>query len=371
MKNRESWIDFALFIFAIIDRLQSFKKLVTSRGFIIGSIVAVFTFVAMFAFYAYQLLQTPNFQINKKATYLYIPEEATFQNVLDSLDKYDIIQDKVSFAFLARLMSYQGNVKPGRYLIHTNANNRQIVSMLRIGAQDPIRLTINSTRLKKDLIRRICVKLQISPEELEKLVQNPEITKKYGFDTTTIACMFLPNTYEVYWNISAEEFLERMSKEYQKFWTEERISKAKKLELNPIEVSVLASIVQAETVKNDEKPKVAGVYINRLEKGIKLQADPTLIFAWQDFSIKRVLNRHKEIESPYNTYMYKGLPPGPINIPSPSSINAVLNYEKHEYIFFCAKPDFSGYHAFAKTLSEHNANARAYQQALNKLDIYR
>ena len=183
--------------------------------------------------------------------------------------------------------------------------------------------------------------------------------------------MFIPNTYEVYWTIKGDELMKRLKKEYDRFWTPERDQKAKVLEMTREEVSTLAAIVQAETAKSDEKPRVAGVYINRLRKGIALQADPTLIFALGDFTIKRVLNKDKEVDSPYNTYLYAGLPPGPIRMPNITSIKSVLNYESHDYIYFCAKEDFSGYHNFVTTYSQHRKNARKYQKALNNKKVYR
>jgi UPF0755 protein len=204
-------------------------------------------------------------------------------------------------------------------------------------------------------------------------MSDPAVVAEYGFDTTTIVSMFLPNTYEFYWNTSSKELLDRMHKEYQKFWTEERKQKAKAIGFTPVQVSVLASIVEAEQGRwADERPRIAGVYINRMtskETDYKLQADPTLVFAHGDFAIRRVLTGHKQINSPYNTYKFRGLPPGPINLPSPVSIDAVLNYEKHNYLYFCAKEDFSGYHAFAQTYEEHLKNARLYQAALNSKNI--
>ena len=197
-----------------------------------------------------------------------------------------------------------------------------------------------------------------------------DLIDKYGFVRETFPAMFIPNTYEFYWNTSAERFIQRMNGEYKIFWSDDRIAKAENLKLKPVEVSVLASIIELESMHNDENQTIAGVFINRLKKGMPLQSDPTIIFAWQDFSIRRVLNKHREIKSPYNTYRNRGLPPGPICIPSISSIDAVLNYEKHNYLYFCAKDDFSGYHNFAGTLSEHNRNARLYQHALNKRRIF-
>ena len=316
-------------------------------------------------FYGYQLVRTANFQVDKKDTYLYIPQGAKFKTVLDSLKSRDIIQNVVSFAFLSKLLKYQENVKPGRYLIKKNMTNKEAVLMLRAGLQSPVKLTFNSVRLKQDLVKKVTKNLTFSPARFEELLSNTKLVQKYGFDTTTIVSMFLPNTYQVYWNISPRQLLDRMHREYQKFWNKKRLAKAKTIGLKPYEVSVLASIVQAETNKNDEKPRVAGVYLNRLQKGIPLEADPTLVYAWKDFTLKRVLNRHKKIDSPYNTYKNKGLPPGPINIPSIKTLEAVLDYEQHDYLFFCAKPDFSGYHSFAKNNAQHNRNARLYHKALN------
>jgi UPF0755 protein len=331
--------------------------------------VAVSMVTVTITFYGYQLVRTPNFQVDKKDTYLYIPQGAKFKTVLDSLKARDIVQNTVSFAFLSKLLKYQENVKPGRYLIKKSMTNLEAVRMLRAGLQSPVKLTFNSVRLKEDLVKKVSKDLPFGAGEFAKLLNDPKVTKKYGFDTTTIVSMFLPNTYQVYWNVSPEQLLERMHKEYKKFWNDKRLAKAKAVGLKPTEVSVLASIVQAETNKKDEKPRIAGVYLNRLQKGIPLEADPTLVYALGDFTIKRVLNRHKKIESPYNTYKYKGLPPGPINIPSITSLDAVLNYEQHDYLFFCAKADFSGYHAFAKTNAQHSRNARLYHRALNMRKI--
>jgi UPF0755 protein len=203
------------------------------------------------------------------------------------------------------------------------------------------------------------------------MLSSYDFASKYGFNEQTIMTMFIPNTYEFYWNTSADEFFERMADEYKKFWTDERKQKAKNIGLSQSEVSILASIVELETQKKDERPTVAGVYINRLKKKMLLQADPTVVFALGDFTINRVLKIHLETDSPYNTYKYSGLPPGPIYLPSISSIDAVLNFENHDYIYFCAKEDFSGYHNFAKTLAQHNENARKFQQALNKRKIWK
>ncbi|MGD1840090.1 MAG: endolytic transglycosylase MltG [Thermonemataceae bacterium] len=322
--------------------------------------------LATFSFYFYQMVKSPNFQVQKEAGYLYIPQEATFRTVLDSLKAKDMIHDITSFAFLSKLMKYQENVRPGRYLIPTDATNMEVVVLLRSGQQVPVQLQFSALRTKEQLAARISRQVALSEEALLNALNDPTVAQKYGFDTTTFMCMFLPNTYEVYWSTSLEQFLERMAEEYKKYWTTERVMEAEAVGLTPIEVTILASIVQAETAQEDEMPTIAGVYINRLERDQLLQADPTVIFAVGDFTIKRVLNVHLEVDSPYNTYRYKGLPPGPINLPAMAALNAVLNYEKHDYVYFCAKEDFSGYHNFAKSYQVHLQNARRYQRALQQ-----
>jgi UPF0755 protein len=248
--------------------------------------------------------------------------------------------------------------------------NRNAILMLRSGRQTPVKLTFNNIRLKEELAGRLTRNLEADSAKFNQLISDLEVTRQYGFDTTTIMCMFLPNTYEMYWNTSAEKLLERLYKEYNTYWTEERIQKAKSLNFTPVQVSILASIVQAEQAqKSDERPKVAGLYINRLKIGMPLQADPTLVFGLKNFGLKRILKVHIDVDSPYNTYKNTGLPPGPINLPSISSLNAVLNYEKHDYLYMCAKEDFSGYHNFASNFEDHLKNARLYQKALNAANI--
>jgi UPF0755 protein len=200
-------------------------------------------------------------------------------------------------------------------------------------------------------------------------LNNEEKLQNFHVNTETVLSIFIPNTYQLWWNIQTEAFVERMYKEYQKFWSETRLGKAKAMNLSPTEVVILASIVEEENHKTDEQPRIAGVYMNRLQKGMLLQADPSVKFALQDFGRKRLLNSDLTIDSPYNTYKYTGLPPGTIRIPSPTTVDAVLNYEKHTYIFMCAKDDLSGYHNFATTLSQHNENARKYHNALNQRNI--
>ena len=247
-------------------------------------------------------------------------------------------------------------------------SNSALLNLLKGGKQQPVKFVFASTRLKEQLAGRICKSFEADSAAFSRLLNDSATCQKYGFTTQTIPCMFLPDTYEIYWNTSAEKLLERFSEEYRKFWSDDRLAKAKALSFSPVEVSILASIVGAETNKNDEKPRIAGVYLNRLksaETGYKLQADPTVIFALKDFSIRRLYYNQLRVDSPYNTYRYRGLPPGPINTPAKNSIDAVLNYEKHKYLFFVAKSDFSGYHTFTETFDEHTQQAKLYQEALD------
>ena len=235
----------------------------------------------------------------------------------------------------------------------------------------PTQITFNNVRFKEELAEKISRTIGINEEEFLAALNDQARIEKLGFNPETIMAMFIPNTYEVYWTISIDELFNRMKKEHDDFWNENRRQKAQALGLNITDVSTLASIVQAESSKNDESPKIAGLYLNRLQKNMLLQADPTVKFALGDFSIQRILTKDTKVDSPYNTYRYRGLPPGPINLPTITSIDAVLNYEEHNYIYMCAKEDFSGYHRFARTLSEHNKNARLFQRALNSRGIYR
>lgn len=327
--------------------------------------------LSSFGLYFYQLIQTPNILVDKFDAPFLIPSGSTFKDVQNKLHEGGYVQDLVAFSFLAKLMDYDENVKAGRYLLKKDMNNLQAVKLLRSGSQEPLDITFNNVRLKEELAEKITANLAADEDKFYALLQDTALISSYGFDEHTILSMFIPNTYEVYWTISEKELLDRMKAEYDRFWNDERKAKASALEMTTEEVSTLASIVEAESKKIDEKPKIAGVYINRLNRGMALQADPTLVYAAGDFTIKRVLNIHKEIDSPYNTYMYVGLPPGPINIPPISAIDAVLNFQEHNYLYFCAKEDFSGYHSFATNLTQHLNNARRYQRALNEAKLYK
>ncbi len=302
--------------------------------------------------------------------HLYIYSNYNYDSVLKVLDDDDVLKSMRSFKWTAEKKNYPNTIKPGHYIIQKRMSNNELINMLRVGRQVPVQVTFNTVRTVEQLAFVIEEQLEVSADSIIALIGNESFLDSLGFDSYTIPAMFIPNTYEFYWNTDATQFFVRMKEEYEKFWTEERLRKAKRIDLTDKEVITLASIVNEETKMADERPMIAGVYINRLKKGMKLQADPTIIFAVGNFSMRRVLTRHKKINSPYNTYRHTGLPPGPICIPDILSIDAVLNYSKHRFIFFCAKADFSGYHNFARTLEEHNKNARLYQRQLNKRRIY-
>jgi UPF0755 protein len=293
-----------------------------------------------------------------------------YTQVASKIYEERVIHDALSFGFVAKVLGYQEDVKPGLYRVSPKMSNLDLVRMLRSGRQTPVQVTFNNIRTKADLAEKITAKLEVSQEQFLALLQDSVYIRSFGFEEETILSLFVPNTYEFWWNTSATGLFDRMHQEYQKFWTEERKQKAAALGLSQKEVSTLASIVQAESQKADERPRIAGVYLNRLRMGMALQADPTLVFAAGDFTIKRVTAKQIAIDSPYNTYKNTGLPPGPINLPDISAVDAVLNAEQHEYVYFCAKEDFSGYHSFAVSYNEHLINARRYQKALDDANIY-
>lgn len=302
--------------------------------------------------------------------FFYIRTGDNYTEVVDNLMDQGIIKDKKPFEWLAKKKNYPSHINPGRYRISKGMNNNELLNLLRSGEQAPLLVIFNNLRDLNELAGVVSDQLEPDSIEFIKVFTDPAIIEKYGFNKETFPAMFIPNTYEFYWNTSPLKFVDRMHSEYLIFWAKGRSSKAEKIGLNPVEISTLASIVDQESLHDDENVKIAGVFLNRLKAGIPLQSDPTVIFAWQDFNIRRVLNKHKRIDSPYNTYKYKDLPPGPICIPSISAIDGVLNYEVSDYLYFCAKEDFSGYHNFARTLSQHNINARKYQKALNEKRIY-
>ncbi len=312
------------------------------------------------------------FQDNvKKSGLLYIATGSVFQQVLDSLGRGEYLINSSSFKWVAARKNYVNRVQPGVYQLKRGWNNNQLIDLLRSGVQTPVRVTFNNIRFREELAARLSHYLEADSGAFLGILNNDKLASELGFTHESFPMLFIPNTYELYWNTSPAKFVDRMKWEYDHFWNVTRKKKAEDLGLSPVQVVTIASIVQEESNKNDERPRIAGVYINRLKRGWLLQADPTIKYALGNFQIKRVLTEYLVVESPYNTYKHAGLPPGPINFPDIASVEAVLNAEHHNYMYFCAKEDFSGYHNFAQSLVEHNRNAVKYQNALNKIKIWK
>lgn len=306
--------------------------------------------------------------VTDKEEYLYIRTGSAFADVYKTIETKNIVKNPEVFKWVAETMDYKV-IKPGKYKLESGMSNRKLINMLKSGNQEAVTLRFKSFRLKEDLAKYLSTQIEADSVSIVRLLDSSEFISKSGFNKDNVYSVFIPNSYELYWNISAEKLFERMLSEYQKFWNDGRKNKAKEIGLTQLQVSALAAIVDAEALNDSEMPTIAGLYMNRYRKGIKLQADPTVIYANKDFTIRRVLNRHLIKDSPYNTYVYTGLPPGPIMLPSIKAIDAVLNHQKHNYIYMCAKEDFSGYHNFAVTQADHEANARRFQQALNQRNI--
>lgn len=327
--------------------------------FLVSSILLI-----TFTFYGYQICFTPNILVDLDSRIILIKEGTTFSQLQRDFSKGRIVNDIVSFSFIARLYDYDKKIKPGRYVLIRNMSNLDAIRVLNLGKQEPVNVTFSHARYVPEVVERLTKHLALDSTNVVAALDDFSSNNQLGFTKENLLALFIPNTYEMFYNISSDELVDRLVWEYKNFWTEERMEKSKSIGLSQIEVSILASIVQAELAKPDEATTIAGLYMNRLKKGIALQADPTLVYAVGDFTLKRVLNEHKEVDSPYNTYRYAGLPPGPINMPQIAMIDAVLNYETHNYLYMCAKEDFSGYHNFASNLDTHLQNARKYQQAL-------
>ncbi len=318
----------------------------------------------------YLLFLSPNITDVDGFKYLYIRPGDNFETVIKQLEEKSTIKRYTTLQFTAKHLKYKQNIKSGRYPIYNNEANIDFIRRLRSGNQEPLMLTFNSIRTKSQLAGRIASQIMADSIQIDSLLNEKEFVAQYHFEPHTIISMFIPNSYEFFWDTSAEEFIKRMKREYDAFWTAERLKKAEAISLTPTEVITLASIVNEESNKEYEHPIIAGLYINRIKKGMLLQADPTVKFAVGDFSMRRVLKSHLEIDSPYNTYKYAGLPPGPIRSPSISCIDGVLNYQKHNYLYMAAKETFNGEHNFATSYNEHLRNARKYQQALNTRKIF-
>lgn len=341
----------------------------TSTKIVLVGLLAVLGLGGYFGLSFYKIYFAAN--NTGKEKFLYVRTGSTLDDLFEEIRRKDILIEIGTFSQAAAKMDLARALKPGRYKLTKGMNNRSMINMLKSGNQDPVKLKFQNLRKKENFAAYLANNLEPDSMTFISVLDSAALIEKYGFNKDNTYVMFIPNTYEMYWNITPLEFFDRMHKEYEKFWTDERKQKAAALNLSPIQVSILASIVDAEALYDKEMPIIAGLYLNRLNKGILLQADPTVIFANNDFTVKRVTNSLLQVQSKYNTYKYAGLPPGPIMMPSINAIDAVLNREKNNYIYMCAKEDFSGYHNFAVTVQEHELNAKKYREALNKRNIFK
>jgi UPF0755 protein len=339
----------------------------TFRKFMIALAILIFIGLAGSLIFYYLRYFGPN--VSGKQQYLYIHTGDNFDDVYKTIRENDIVNDSTTFAWAAHNMKYADHVKPGRYRLHEGMSNRKLIRMLQLGEQEPVELSFHVFRTKEQFASFVSGKLETDSLTLLRYLDSAKFVEKFGLNTDDAFIMIMPDTYQLYWNVSPENFFKRMYTHYEKFWTPEREQQATAIGLTRPQVSILASIVDAEAVYDDEMPTIAGLYLNRLRKGIKLQADPTVIFAVHDFTIHRVLGKYLSVNSPYNTYLHTGLPPGPIMMPSVNAVKSVLNYKKSDYLYMVAKADFSNRHNFAATKAEHEINARKFRQALDEHNI--
>ena len=340
------------------------KKVFSQKKYFISACGCVLIVIALLYYYLFSALSTKT-----TSQYVYIDKDDTVDSVIMKLDGIANRHSISAFKTLIRHSSYAKNIRQGRFEIAPGNGALTVFRKLKNGLQAPVNLTIPSVRTPEKLAEAVASKMMFSEAELINKLNNDSVCKKYGYSKETIMCMFVPNTYSLYWNTSVNKFLDKMKDESKKFWTFERTNKAKAMGLSPEEVITLASIVDEETANKGEKPMVAGMYYNRLKADMPLQADPTIKFALKQFELRRIYQNMLNTDSPYNTYKNKGLPPGPIRIPTVDGIDAVLNYVHHDYLYMCAKEDFSGTHNFAKTYEEHKLNAAKYSKALNERGI--
>ena len=298
---------------------------------------------------------------------IFIGSRTDYAGVLDSLRP--TLRHPRAFRRYAAYLDLERTYKPGHYVVRPGMSTVGLVRMFKLGMQTPVRVSINNVRTRAQLAAKLARQLDADSAQLMEALTDPVLAREAGTDSLHLFSIFLPDTYEFYWTVTPADLVRRMGREWERFWTPERERLRARTGLSRAEVMTLASIVYEETRKADEMPRIAGVYMNRLRRGIPLQADPTVKYAMQDFGLRRILYKHLRVDSPYNTYINKGLPPSAIAMPSLQAIDAVLRFEAHDYIFFCARPAFDGYHNFARTLAEHNANARAYARELNRRNI--
>lgn len=307
---------------------------------------------------------------NKQSIQLVVPRNATYAQVLDSLETHNILRSERTFKTVVKAMKFK-TMHVGKYKIQPGMSNYHLVKLLRRGQHFPITFSFNNARTLDQFVEKVGHKFFFEPEELSILVHDTAFLKKYDLTEETCPAIFIPNSYQIFYDITAEGFFDRMYQNYKTFWAGKRTKEAESIGLSPTEVTTLASIVEEENFRPKEKAIIAGLYINRLNKGMLLQSDPTVKFALGDFSRQRILNADLRVESPYNTYKYKGLPPGPIRIPEASTIDSVLHYRHHDYLYMCAKEDLSGYHNFTSSSAQHEQNANRYRAALQARNIKR
>ena len=348
------------------------KKKKPFLKYFIWFIIVLLIAASAAAYLLFQIVYKPNvWTPDGKNISVYIPTKSNFDDVKQLLFEKGLIVHRNNFIWWAERKNYPELIKPGHYVIKNNISNDDLIGLLRSGNQAPVSVIFNNIRDVYQLAGVVSTQIEADSISIVNEITSAQTLLSVDLTIETISTIFIPNTYEFYWNTNAAGFVQRMHEEYLSFWNADRINKAKDIDLTISEVVTLASIVEKESNKSSEKPMIAGVYINRLKHNWRLQADPTVIYALNDYDIKRVLRVHTDFDSPYNTYMYAGLPPGPICIPSISSIDAVLNNTNDGYFYFCAKDDMSGFHVFARSNAQHNRNARKYQKALNNMKIYK
>lgn len=342
---------------------KEFKK-IDSRTYLYIAAAGLLLILGITAYFIFSPVSK-----SEKAEYLYIDDDDTQDSVFVKLRRLPVGNGMTGLMTVMRHARYGNNIRTGRYAIEPGDGAITIFRRLRNGQQASLHLTVPEARTTERLAALLAQKLMLDSATIATALNDPETCQQLGYDTCTISAMFVPNTYDVYWNTSMESLLERMSKEHDRFWKGEREAKAAQLNLTPNEVCTLASIIDEETANTEEKPMIAGMYLNRLHQGMPLQADPTIKFALKQFDLKRIYRKHLNVDSPYNTYQNEGLPPGPIKVASVKGIDAVLNAVDHDYLYMCAKEDFSGTHNFASTYQEHLQNAARYTKALNARGI--
>lgn len=329
------------------------------------SIIVIIASGIFVLFTLYALFLKPNLNLQTD-TYLFaVPSNSTVESIYAKLSDELHVGSSLGFFTLAKLVKLENRIYPGLYKLESGMSNKDIIFLLRSGKRESVNVTIKFGRYAQDIVKQVAPLIEADYDEMTQLLHNSSYMDSLGFNAATAICLFLPDTYQFHWNTSARGFFSRMYREYTNYWNSTRLEQAKSIGLSPHEVMTLASIVNQETNKNDEKKRVAGVYMNRIKTSHKLQADPTVKYAYGNFSMKRIYRKHLLINSPYNTYNVVGLPPGPICTPQKTDIEAVLNYEQHAYMFFCAKPDYSGYHVFSTSYNEHLKHAAAYSKWLN------